>query len=211
MKGIKVVIIAFYAGYIVLYHHDIWLGYKDYLTRVNRGVGNKQIVHVDNTDEINHRQPNISSVPLSADILKFIWEKTNEKGVDYLSFLALIKTESNFNPELIYYNDNGTIDYGLVQINSANIKRLSKKIGIKKVDVFNPYHNIMLGLEELMESREYWKREYAGDNLDLVMYMSYNMGNYGSRKFIKKHGLIDSQYIRKLKKNRETLLKNLIK
>lgn len=165
----------------------------------------KQEVTTASVEEPSHERPELQNVELAEPLQEFIYEQTMQNDIDYTMFMALIKTESNFDPELVYHNDNGTTDHGLVQMNSVNIKRLSAKLNLEQVDVYNPYHSVLLAIEELKESREYWEDTYSGDQLEQVMFMSYNMGNYGMKKFIRKNGFVDSRYMKKLKQNMNLL------
>ena len=65
-------------------------------------------------------------IPLEKDIQKYLYDKCQEYDVSYELALAVIKVESNFNPNLTNKNDNGSMDYGLMQINSIHKKRLRK-------------------------------------------------------------------------------------
>ncbi|WP_019420069.1 transglycosylase SLT domain-containing protein [Paenibacillus sp. OSY-SE] len=148
----------------------------------------------------DNRRPNIPSVTLSDKVLDIIWKETSAEGINYYTFLALIKAESNFDAETVYHNDNGTTDYGLVQMNSRNIGRLAKEIHVSNLDVFNPDHNIRLGIEELIECREYWEDTYQGEKLEKAMLLAYNRGRAGSERWINNKGTIDSSYTKKVMK-----------
>lgn len=83
-----------------------------------------------------------------------------------LKNIALI--ESNGNPNAICRNENGTKDYGLMQINSIHFRRLSQW-GINERNILNPEINIFAGswlLSEHIKER--------GFNLQTI-------GNYHSK------------------------------
>jgi hypothetical protein len=61
-----------------------------------------------------------------------------------LSGSPLTKVESNLNPKALAKNRNGSLDIGLMQINSVHLPFL-KKYGIEKDDLFNPKINIHVG------------------------------------------------------------------
>jgi soluble lytic murein transglycosylase-like protein len=63
-------------------------------------------------------QPKISQEELSC-----IYMSAYSYNVNPLLLLAVAKTESNFNKYAINKNKNGTIDYGMFQINSSNLNR----------------------------------------------------------------------------------------
>ena len=52
--------------------------------------------------------------------------------------------ESGINPKALNRNANGTLDYGLMQINSAHLRRLSKW-GINEQNILDPKVNIFVG------------------------------------------------------------------
>lgn len=164
-------------------------------------IRQKDPVHTESYTGPAAERPVLQHVKLDEKLQDFIYEKTLQHDIDYEMFMALIKTESNFDPTVVYHNTNGTTDHGLVQMNSVNIERLSAKLDLEKVDLYNPYHSVLLGIEELKESRKYWEDTYSGEKLEQVMFMSFNMGNYGMKKFIRKYGFTDSTYMKKLKKN----------
>ena len=58
--------------------------------------------------------------------------------------LAIVKTESKFNPYAKNYNKNGTADIGLMQINTSWIPVL-ERYGIKENDLWNPCINAKVG------------------------------------------------------------------
>ncbi|GAV11385.1 transglycosylase SLT domain-containing protein [Paenibacillus sp. NAIST15-1] len=152
----------------------------------------------------------LNNVPLSNELLDFIYYHTTKSEIDYVTFVALIKTESSFNSNHINYNTNNTNDKGIAQVNSENVagltKTVKKKYGIEKVDIFNPYHNTLLAIEELLESRDYFKDTYSDKDLDIAMFGAYNFGNFGMKEFIRKNGHMQTQYIERLSKNKKSLL-----
>jgi hypothetical protein len=54
---------------------------------------------------------------------------------------SIAVVESHDNPHAIGHNKNGTVDYGIMQINSVHLKEL-KKYGIKRADLLNECKNI---------------------------------------------------------------------
>lgn len=62
---------------------------------------------------------------------------------------AIIKVESNFNPNAISENKNGTKDIGLMQVNTVHLDRLEKKYGIQKADLLDTRINIAIGAQIL--------------------------------------------------------------
>jgi soluble lytic murein transglycosylase-like protein len=111
-------------------------------------------------------------IPLSLDLQKYIYKLSKSKGLPYEMTLAVIKTESNFNPKLSHRNGNGTIDKGLFQINSVH-KKWCKELGI--TDLYNPYQNTKIGIELL--SSIY--KKYPNMHKALMV---YNMGEFGAKR-----------------------------
>lgn len=62
----------------------------------------------------------------------------------------IVAIESNGNPNAIRINENGTKDYGLMQINSVHFRRLSTW-GINEHNILNPQINIFAGSYLLSE------------------------------------------------------------
>jgi soluble lytic murein transglycosylase-like protein len=54
---------------------------------------------------------------------------------------GIAKVESQDNPHAINHNKNGSVDYGMMQINSIHLKEL-KKYGVHKADLMNACKNI---------------------------------------------------------------------
>ncbi|MEX3924007.1 lytic transglycosylase domain-containing protein [Paraburkholderia sp. BR10936] len=52
--------------------------------------------------------------------------------------------ESNNNPKAVHRNKNGTVDYGMMQINSVNLKELNK-YGIHRRDLMDECKSIYAG------------------------------------------------------------------
>lgn len=64
--------------------------------------------------------------------------------IDPKILYSIAKIESKFNPNAINRNTNGTVDIGIMQINSVHMKELIKR-GFRQEHLFNPKINIFVG------------------------------------------------------------------
>ncbi len=119
---------------------------------------------------------NSKPLPLSYDIALYTIYKAQQSGVDPDLIFCIMWRESNFNPNEIGRNSNGTYDYGLMQINSSNFSFLSQKVGITSMnDLLDPYKNIDCGVYYISS----YMRKYNDINKAL---MCYNLGEGGAQK-----------------------------
>lgn len=115
-------------------------------------------------------------LPLSYDIALYAIYKAQQNGLDPDLIFCIMWRESNFNPNEIGRNTNGTYDYGLMQINSSNFGFLSQKIGITSMnDLLDPYKNIDCGVYYIAS----YMRKYNDYNKAL---MCYNLGEGGAQR-----------------------------
>ena len=131
-------------------------------------------------------EPQFIALPVSMDegTQKTVSEICDKYNVPFTLVMALIETESNFQPNLI----SRTNDYGLMQINKCNHKRLSAELGI--TDFLNPSQNVEAGCYMLSELL------YKYKDLNVVL-MAYNMGE-GNAKKLWKQGVWSSKYSQKI-------------
>ena len=121
-------------------------------------------------------------VPLSPDVQQYIWTKCKKVTGDYKNYYAFIlgtiQMESEFKRTAIHYNNNGTTDRGLMQINSCNISSC-KRAGLITCtdDLWDIYKNIDCGFHEM---NDYIKKFGVCE----AAYFAYNTGrqNGGSNK-----------------------------
>jgi len=64
--------------------------------------------------------------------------------VSPLLLKAIAKVESGFNPKAKNINKNGSVDIGIMQINSSWLPYL-RKYGIKPEHLWNPCYNVLIG------------------------------------------------------------------
>ena len=125
------------------------------------------------------------SVPLSHSLQDFIYEICTDEGVPVTLVLAMIETESGFNPEII----SPTNDYGLLQINKVNHEWLKKSY--RTADMLNPYQNVYCGIKIIGT----FVKKYNNDINKALM--AYNMGDYGAKKAWQ-NGITSTKYSTKI-------------
>ena len=128
----------------------------------------------------------IKNVPIQTEYDDIIAEVAEKYGVSAALIKAIIKTESNFNPNLT----SRTNDYGLMQINACNVSWLQDELGV--TDLFDPVQNIESGVYILSG---FLKRYSLADAL-----MAYNCGEGGAKR-LWEQGVHSTNYTRKVLKN----------
>ena len=144
----------------------------EYLAKhpVEIGIAPGENAVVDDTEAF----PYSEEVPLSPAIQEYIWLKCKAATKDYMNYyyfmLGAIELESQFKSGAVHYNTNGSVDRGLCQINSCNVKKM-KRLGLinSTDDLFDIYANINCGFA-LMD-------EYIGMfGVSEAAYYAYNTG-----------------------------------
>ena len=125
------------------------------------------------------------NVPLDKEIQEYLISEAHLRGLDPKLVLAVCSVESDFNINCITDND-----YGLMQINKVNHRRLEEKLEL--MDIFDVYDNISAGCELLYEIKQKYPDEHH-------MLMVYNMGEYGAKKCWNE-GKYSSNYSKKVLK-----------
>lgn len=136
----------------------------------------------------------LRNIPLSEELQEYTWNLANEYGLSYDLVIAVMKQESNFNPNLI----SKTKDYGLTQVNKVNHNRLKQELKI--TDFLDPKQNIQAGVFILNECRNYWMNKGITSQEELFerMLLSFNRGINGSNKYIVSRGTHRSDYVKKV-------------
>jgi hypothetical protein len=131
-------------------------------------------------------EPQFIALPVSMDegTQKTLSEICDRYNVPFTLVMALIETESNFQPNLI----SKTHDYGLMQINICNHKMLSSALGI--TNFLDPEQNVEAGCYLLNNLFQ----KYGEPS---VVLMAYNMGE-GNAKKLWKQGVWSSKYSNKI-------------
>lgn len=120
------------------------------------------------------------------DSMESCWENWNESEKDYLISLCdeydldytimagVIYNESNFKPDAVGENSNGTRDWGYGQINDVCYTFVSQYVAIDEMsDLLNPY----LNMEAMCVLMDYHKDATGDDKLALLRYQ-VGEGNY---------------------------------
>lgn len=118
-----------------------------------------------------------------------LWSESKRYGIDPHLALAVARVESDLNPRLIYYNEDGSIDRGLFQINNRSEKWLAAKAGLTEYDPFNPEDSIRMGLWYLSYLNERYQNKHA-------ILTAYNRGENGLKNYLAANGTVVSEYSR---------------
>lgn len=116
---------------------------------------------------------------LPSEHYNYLQEKVEAYGLDMKKTLAVMKHESNFNPNAV----SSTNDYGYFQINTVNHSRLSNLLGTPNKPL-DPYVNIDWGTYMLHDLYKHWSEQgLSGSELDDAVMSSYNKGLTGYKKY----------------------------
>lgn len=91
------------------------------------------------------------AVPLSTELQEYIWTRCKKATSDYENYYAFIlgciQHESTFRAKATHHNSNGSVDRGIMQINSSNIGKM-KRAGLiaSAEDLFDPFMCVDCGL-----------------------------------------------------------------
>ena len=97
-----------------------------------------------------------ATTPSLTQIQQMITASAQQYGVDPSLALAIAQQESSFNPSAVSQpNKNGTVDYGLMQINSKNLSSL----GLTPATALDPQSNINAAMQLLSS----YTQQYNGD------------------------------------------------
>uniref|UniRef100_UPI004025D0E2 transglycosylase SLT domain-containing protein n=1 Tax=Faecalibacterium prausnitzii TaxID=853 RepID=UPI004025D0E2 len=113
------------------------------------------------------------------DLKEYTSRVCDEYGVDYSLVLGVIYNESRFKSGLTHMNSNGTIDYGLMQVNEVNFKYLNKTLGITSM---NQLLDDRVGIRCGVHLLAYHKNATGNDSAALLR---YQVGEGTYRKYVK--------------------------
>lgn len=107
------------------------------------------------------------SIPLDAELQNYIVKQCDTYGIPPQIIMAMIDQESDYDIEDV--GDDGN-SFGLMQIQPRwHYQRMLK---LDSTDLFNPYHNVTVGIDYLAEKLD----KYDGDIAKALV--SYNQGSY---------------------------------
>ena len=114
------------------------------------------------------------------DLKEYTAQVCDEYKVDYGLALGVIYNESRFKSGLTHLNTNGTIDYGLMQVNEVNFKYLNKTLGITSM---NQLLDDRIGIKCGVHLLAYHKDATGNDSTALLR---YQVGEGTYRKYTKR-------------------------
>ncbi|WP_379354955.1 MULTISPECIES: lytic transglycosylase domain-containing protein [unclassified Paenibacillus] len=186
---------------------------EEMIKQSNKKVKNKNIITEINKKEVSTetyieeqpKRPHINNIPLSEEILDYTYKLANESGISYELVLAIMKTESEFNEDVV----SATKDYGLLQINQSNIKSFAKAAGVRNVDPLDSKDNIAMGVYYLSYLREkYLELGFSEEDTYFLTILAYNRGEGAALKYVKNHGWSNS-YVIKVSNNKQWIEENI--
>lgn len=164
LRSIKrLVMIAFYVSLAVI----LFSFAESKTTAMAKSISPNELenVHVEKLQSPEDiKQSYYTGVIENEDIAKLAIKYSEKEGIDTSLLVALMKTESNFNPNAINYNYNGSVDRGICQLNSKTFAGLSKD------DFYDPETNIKTAASFL-----HWCLENTDYNLVRAL-ACYNAG-----------------------------------
>jgi membrane-bound lytic murein transglycosylase MltF len=146
-------------------------------------------------NEIEIVEPDIPiyDIPMSKELQEYTFELCREYNLSYELVLAVMHTESRFDPNA----DSGN-SKGICQISRGTGDWVSEQAGIRDFDPYNPKHNIAVGIWYLDYLRSYWWEQGCLDqDVFSLMLISYNRGIQGCKNYVEKHGL-NNDYVTKV-------------
>lgn len=111
------------------------------------------------------------------DYSEYVYKYSEEYNVDPLLIFAIIKAESNFNPNVVSSSE----AIGLMQLMDATAEEISNKLNIlyvKKASLYNPELNIQLGTRYFSNLMKEYNNNY------LLALTAYNAGIGNVNKWI---------------------------
>ncbi|ALS22190.1 transglycosylase SLT domain-containing protein [Paenibacillus naphthalenovorans] len=170
-------------------------GLRNYMRLISKNISEQE---EQNIMEEESKRPEINNIPLSSELLDYIYELCNEYEIPYTLALAIMAVESGFNPKAI----SPTSDYGIAQINKSNIHNFARATGIENVDPLNPKHNIQMQVYYLSYLKQKWsdpKYKFSEEQKYFMTVLAYNRGETKALEWVRNNGW-NNAYVRSVTK-----------
>lgn len=116
----------------------------------------------------------------SDELKSYTQSVCDEYNVDYSLALGVIYNESRFQSGLTHVNSNGTIDYGLMQVNEVNFDYLNKTLGVRSMsELLDDRTGIRCGVQLLA-----YHKQYTGN--DSAALLRYQIGAGKYKQYLRK-------------------------
>lgn len=116
----------------------------------------------------------------SDELKSYTQSVCDEYNVDYSLALGVIYNESRFQSGLTHVNSNGTVDYGLMQVNEVNLDYLNKTLGIRSMsELLDDRTGIRCGVQLLA-----YHKQYTGN--DSAALLRYQIGAGKYKQYLRK-------------------------
>jgi soluble lytic murein transglycosylase-like protein len=174
-------------------------------------IDNTEFDYIDYTSEQQKvKEKWQKEIPLHKELQEYTWKLSQVYGVPYEFILATMYRENRtLNLKAINRNKDGSIDKGLMQLNSKYYESYAMMIGVdpKEFDPFDPYQNILVGVNILRNRMNYWYDQNTDDENELLhkTALGYNRGLHGSKKYIKKYKTYVTPYTKDVVKYKKEL------
>lgn len=163
-----------------------------------RETGKKVVMPVEVVAEVRLSETDAASIveklgsEKNMEINDLIDEKAKKYDVPANLVRAVIQQESGFNPNAVNVNTNGTIDRGLMQLNSNTAPGIARQMGLE----------YKVGMEFVPEIAVEFGAYYLGslydkENLHRTL-SSYNRGSGGARTWFRENGTYETEYSMKV-------------
>lgn len=181
---------------------------RDYMKELNEYVVSNRMVtkytqkYEKATDEPIKPEYDIA---LDVEIQDYIWEQSLLHNWDWDLILGISFKESRFDVTA-YNNSNsdGSVDSGLMQINSSNIDKASNSLGYE-IDVNNYKHNVDAAIWLLNYLRDKYKSQMSEEQFCYFVILAYRQGEASALNDIETYGFWTDSYVADVLKYKEQL------
>lgn len=183
---------------------------------VKNVVKTTETENVSSGEFVNTKKNGITyyNISLSTDLQTYAYEISQLcPDVSYELVLAMLYTESEFDANAKGYNNNGTVDQGIAQINSDYTDHYAEVSGLyESFDPYNAEHGIKACACKLQTLADVWKNNGVTDSATLELYsiQSYHMGVVGFKNYKAKYGASSSYSNLVLERKNQLLTTNTI-